>query len=127
MNKMRSFWDSSFYDDKGMIASRKMLHYEASLEQSRQESIVKDNIRKAFLEQRILELGPMGYGFRSLALVQHPRCYRYDYVLQLHDYGMNPHTHTHMHTNIYPSGHVYRCHVCFNYYMFQYYYCYIII
>lgn len=89
MNKMHSFWDSVFYDDKGMVASKKMLHYEASLEHRRQEDIARDNERKAFLEQRILEIGPMGYGCRSLALVQHPRCYRYDYVLQPVDYGKN--------------------------------------
>jgi len=85
---MQSFWDSAYYDDKGMIASKKMLQYEATLEQRRQQDIERDNDRKAFLEQRILETGPTGYGFRSFALIKHPREYRYDHILLPIDYGM---------------------------------------
>ena len=85
--KMHAFWESPYADDKLGQQTDKLLGVEYGLIKREKDEVQRQHDRREFMEARIHERGPLGYGLRSVATVFPPSTYYYDQVVPPHDLG----------------------------------------
>lgn len=87
MKKMHAFWDSPYADKRLTLQTDRLLNIEYGLIKREKDTIHAEHDRKIFMEQRIHERGPTGFGLRSIATVMPPSSYYYDAVLTPEELG----------------------------------------
>lgn len=85
--KMHAFWDSPYADEKLGQQTDRLLGVEYGLIKREKDEVRRQHDRREFMEARIHERGPQGYGLRSVATVFPPSTYYYDQVVPPHDLG----------------------------------------
>ena len=73
LRKMEAFWDSQFADDQLGRRSDQLLRNQAERQTLERRSVEEEQQRKAFVLARVAELGPLGFGLRSVPLESSPR------------------------------------------------------
>lgn len=85
--KMHAFWDSPYADEKLGKQTDRLLDIEYGLIQREKDEVQRQHDRREFMEHRVHERGPLGYGLRAIATVFSPSIYYYDQVVPPHDLG----------------------------------------
>jgi hypothetical protein len=89
MQKMAAFWDSPYADGRLDAQIDKLAGIEGGLIQREKDAVVAQHDRKVFIENRIAEHGPRGFGWRGVPTLQPPCAYLYDAVLSPEELGQD--------------------------------------
>lgn len=88
MQKMAAFWDSPYADDRLGRQIDKVLAVEDGAMQREAEEVARQQDRRVFIENRVAEHGPGGFGWRGVPTLRPPCSFPYDAVLSPQDLGL---------------------------------------
>jgi hypothetical protein len=89
MKKMIAFADSPYADERLNQQTSKLMSIEYIYIKRERDARDKEHNRKIFMENRIAEVGPLGFGFRSVPMINPPCDYYYDAKVTEHDLGLD--------------------------------------
>jgi hypothetical protein len=87
--KMAAFWDSPYADDRLGQQVDKLMGIEYGLIKREKDAVAAQLDRKVFMENKIAESGPPGFGLRGVPTKHPPRTYFYDAVLSPEELGLD--------------------------------------
>jgi hypothetical protein len=87
--KMAAFWDSPYADDRLGQQVDKLMDIEYGLIKREKDAVAAQLDRKVFMENKIAESGPPGFGLRGVPTKLAPCTYYYDAVLSPEELGLD--------------------------------------
>ena len=87
--KMAAFWESPYADDRLGQQTDKLLGIEYGQVRREKDAWTAQMDRRVFMENRIAERGPAGFGLRSVPMLRPPSSFYYDTVPSAVDLGLD--------------------------------------
>ena len=89
MKKMAAFWDRPYADERLGVQVNRLMSIEYGIIQREKDAVNAEHDRRVFIENKIAEHGPRGFGFRGIPTAKPPSNYYYDSVLTAADLGLD--------------------------------------
>lgn len=89
LKKMAAFWDSPYADERLGLQVNRLMSIEYKIMKREKDAVAAEHDRRVFIENRIAEHGPKGFGWRGIPTAKPPSSYYYDAVMTPEDLGLD--------------------------------------